>query len=166
MNFDTLKTQSPEQLAEIAAKCGVKFHPRAKPETILKNIAADPDKIIKQIMETVLLAPQNKQPEMQHKATEQQKPVYLHSQEDIEELIAHIKAKVPQFEATYPGDGTVIFRCKGAEESCNMSIPPRIILMKAETVSRGRLVLLGLNEHFDRTAASGNSAYTNTVLAG
>lgn len=153
MNFEHLKTMDASQLREIAGKQGLHVHHKAKNETV-----------IKQIMESALL-PKSPTPEMQHMAAQPAKPVYNHTEEDIEALIAPIKARIPQFEAIYPNDGTWIFRCKGAEESGNMSIPPRVIKMKAENVSRGRLILMGLNEHFDKTTASGNNAYTNSVLS-
>jgi hypothetical protein len=154
MNFDNLKTMTPEQLREVAGRQGLNVHPRAKPETI-----------IKQIMEAVL-TPQ-KLPEMQHKALAPVKPVDHNTPEDVEAAIADIKARVPAFESRYDeAENTWHFRCKGAEECGNMDIPLRVIKMKAQNVSRGRLALVGLTEHFDRTVAGGNSAYTNAVLAG
>lgn len=154
MNFEHLKTMSREQLLEVAGKQGMRVHWKAKSENI-----------IKQIMEAVL-TPQ-KPAEMQHKA-EKPAPVADHNTpEQVEAVIADIKARVPQFEAIYNSEeNTWHFRCKGAEECGNLDIPLRVIKMKAQTVSRGRLQLMGLTEHFDRTAASGNSTYTNTVLAG
>ncbi len=104
---------------------------------------------------------------MKHQAEQAKSPVFHNTPDDIEAMLAPIKAKVPQFESIYNTDeNTWYFRCKGSEECGNMSIPMRVIAIKARTVSRGRLALMGMNDHFDKTAATGKSAYTNTVLAG
>lgn len=154
MNFDNLKTLSPDQLRELAGKQGLKVHHKAKPETI-----------IKQIIESALKPATPA--EMQHVAEKPQQPVHHNTPDDVEAAIADIKAKIPQFESRYDLDeNTWYFKCKGAEECGNLAIPMRIIKLKAASVSRGRIALMGLDGHFDRGNAGGNSAYTNSVLAG
>lgn len=154
MNFDNLKAMSKEQLRELAGKQGLKIHHSAKPETIIKHI-----------MEAAL-TPQPK-PAMQHQAEKPQRPVDHNTQAEVEEALADIKRRIPEFKTIYnEEENTVHFRCKGAEECVNLAIPLRVIKMKAQNISRGKLALIGLNDHFDRTTAGGNSAYTNTVLAG
>lgn len=154
MNFDTLKDRTPEELREIAGRQGLKVHYKAKPETV-----------IKQIMEAALL-PQIQTP-MQHVAEAAQVSVDHCTPEQVEEAIAKIKAKVPGFESHYDTDeNTWHFRCRGAEECGNLDIPIRVIVMKAGTISRGRISPMGLTHEFDSINAGGKNAYTNTVLAG
>ncbi len=156
MNFDNLKTMDVNQLREVAGKQGLQVHPRA-----------GKDNIIKKIMEATLTPQQKPQTvDTPHPAEKPKKPVDNNTKEQVEAAIADIKARVPQFEAIYNDEeNTVHFRCKGAEECLNLAIPIRVIKMKAQNVARGKLSLIGLTEHFDKSIAGGNSAYTNTVLA-
>lgn len=155
MNFDNLKSMKREQLLELAGKQGLQIHPRCKDETIIRHI-----------MEKAA-APQATTPNLQHEAAAPQLSVDHNTPEEVEAAIATIKKREPQFESKYSADeNTWHFRCKGAEECGNLDIPLRVIVMKAGTISRGRLMLRGLTEQFDRTAAGGNSAYTNVVIAG
>lgn len=152
-NLDNLRTLSRDQLAEIARQSGVRVHHKAKPETI-----------IKQITDKVFLPPKVEQ---KHEAEKPMAPVFHHTQEDIEEALKDIKARIPDFISEYNvSENTVHFRCRGAEECLNLSIPMRVIKMKASNISRGRLVLRGhAPESFDRGNAVGKSSYTNVVLA-
>lgn len=153
MNLDRLKEMTPEALRELALKQGLTPHWKAKPETI-----------IKQIVDHVTMA---KPQEMQHVAETPKSPVFHNTPEEVEAMLAEIKARVPAFESKYDlTENTWHFRCKGAEECGNLDIPMRVIKMKAQTISRGKLTLMGLNDHFDKGNAGGNSAYTNNVLAG
>lgn len=158
MNFDNLKTMKREQLVELAGKQGLNVHHKAKPETI-----------IKQIMDHVLVSqkPQVAADPMVDPRLAAKRPEHNNTPEQVDAILAPIKARVPEFEVKYDlEENTWHFRCKGAEECGNLSIPLRIIKMKADTVSRGRLVLMGLTPHFDTmNSALGKNAYTNTVLA-
>lgn len=166
MNFENLKKMTPEQLAEVAGKCGVKFHPRAKAATIIKKIAENKDEIIRQIMESTLTSHKPKVELSDPRLATKKEPVFS-TEEQVEQAIAHVKAKQPKFQTVYNHDEkTVTFQCLGAEECHNLSVPLRFLVKKAEIVARGRIALMGLNDHFDKTAATGLSAYTNTVLAG
>lgn len=102
-----------------------------------------------------------------------QQPVHNNTPEDVEKAIAAIKARQPRFVSSYNlDDNTWLFQCLdsrglvGCEESGNLAIPLRLIVRQANSVSLGKRQLIGLNDHFDRTTAGGNSAYTNSVLAG
>lgn len=154
MNFENLKTMTPDQLRELAGKQGLRVHHKAKAETI-----------IKQLMEAAL-TPQAL-PKMEHIAEAAQEPVDHNTPEQVEAAIAKIIERQPALERNYNAqENTWHFRCKGAEECGNLDIPLRVIVMKAGNISRGSLRLLALNEHFDRTTAGGNNTYTNNVLAG
>jgi len=154
MDYSNLNKMTREQLLKLAGTQGIKIHPRAKEETIIKHIIENS------------VTPQTK-PQMQHEAQKPQAPVDHNTPEDVEAAIAKIKERAPQFESSYnTQDNTWHFRCKGAEECGNLDIPLRVIVMKANTISRGRLVPMGLNQHFDQLPVSGKNGYTNTVLAG
>lgn len=151
MNFEHLKTMKPDELRVIAGKQGLKIHHKAKPETI-----------IKQIMESVL-TPQA--PAMQHIAEAPQAAVDHNTPEEIEAAIAKIKERQPAFISAYSiEENTWHFSCKGTEECGNMAIPLRVIVMKAGTISRGRLAPRGLTHEFERLNSSPKNAYTDTVL--
>lgn len=151
MNLDALKAMSRPELVEFAGKQGVRVHHKAKPENIIKAIVE------------ATLAPK---PSMEHAAAAPVKPVDHNTAEEVELAIKAIKAKCPEFTSTYnTHDNSWHFKYRGAEDCGNLDIPLRIILTKAQTVSRGALKLLGLNQHFDATNAGGNNAYTNNVLS-
>ncbi len=152
-DFENLKKLSRDELRDLAFKQGLQVHHKAKAETIIKQIIEFSTTPVKQ--------------DMQHVAEKPVAPVYDNTPEDIEEAIAHIKAQHPAFVSKYDiKDNTWEFSCKGAVESGNMAIPLRVIVRRAEIIRRGRLQLIGLNDHFDKTTAGGNNAYTNSVLAG
>lgn len=154
MNFENLKTMTREQLRDLAIKQGLSPHHKAKSETIIKII-----------MEAAL-TPQ-KLPEMQHVAEKPVAPVDRNTPEEIETAIAKIRERQPKLETRYDAEeNTWHFRCLGAEECGNMDIPLRVIVSRASIISRGRLVMRGMTEHFDRTMSAPNSAYTDVVLAG
>lgn len=155
INIENLKTLSPEQLRETAGKLGLTVHWKAKPDTIIKQIA---DKAF------APTKPVEKQEAKIHVS------IYT-TPAELEAKLAKLKAEVPQFETIYsePGDDgidtVVTFRCKGTEECHNLSVPARWLLIRANLVKRGRIAPLGLAE-FERGNATGKSGYTNTVLAG
>ncbi len=154
---EKMKDMDQVELRQLAATQGVKVHWKAKPDTIRQAII---DHVSQPVKAEVMK-------DMKHPAEKPEKPVFHNTPEEVEAMLAPIKAKVPQFESSYDTDAnTWYFRCKGTEECGNLDIPMRVIAMKARTISRGRLMLMGMNDHFDKTAATGKSAYTNTVLAG
>lgn len=151
--IDKLRDMKREELLSLAATQGVQVHWKAKNETI-----------IKQIVEKIS---QSTQQGLKHVAEKPSTPVFHNTPEEVEEMLSTIKMKVPSFESIYDRDeNTWTFRCKGAEECGNLDIPMRVIQRKAAIIARGKIALRGLNDHFDKTNASGLSAYTNSVLAG
>lgn len=177
MNINTLKKLPPQQLVELAGKTGVKFHPRKSVKTILKEATDSPEDFARMILDAVTPQP-NQQVSNEFDPTNPRisrlkalaELDKLNTQEMVEEALAPLKARIPQFESSYrtEDDGAVTwhFKCKGAEDCGNLAIPMRIILVKADLVSRGKVMPRGLNQHFDQFNVSGNNAYTNTVLAG
>lgn len=158
MDFNTLKENmkkmSREELVKFADTQGVQVHWKAKPETI-----------IKQVMDKVSTPPKPVVKE-EAKSTAPKEAVF-NTRDQVEAALAHIKEKQPAFETIYSDEDKVVtFRCKGAENCMNMSVPLQWMVKQAQLVSRGRLVPMGLNEHFESlNSASGKNAYTNTVLA-
>lgn len=151
MTLEALKGKSLDELRAIATKIGIVPHYRAKPETLMR-----------QILEKSLVQPTPPKT-MEHKAEAPAKPVHNNTPEDVLEAIKMFTAK-EGFKADFPGDGTWIFKYKGAEESGNLAIPLRVIKIKAENVSRGRRAPIAMpSETFDNAVAKG---YANTVLMG
>lgn len=150
MNFDKLKALPREKLVELAGKQGVHVHHKAKAETIARLI-----------MEKTLV-PQQQPQSMQHVAEKPAAPVYHNTPEDVEAAIAHIKARSPQFESSY-SENNWLFKCLGAEEVGNLSIPMRVIVMKAGNVAKGRRVPRRL-DGFGDISTKAHSAHTNNVL--
>lgn len=161
MSFDLTKldSMSREQLMAIADQSNVRVHHKAGAEKIKEAI-------INQVM-------QPPKEELKHAAEKPKAPVFHHTPQDVEELVSKIKERVPQFRTSYSEeDNTWLFQWVSEsgrvmrEESGNLSIPPRVIKIRAETVSRGPLLLRSMNKHFDDmpTAQAGKNSYTNTVL--
>lgn len=143
MNYAELCARDVKDLRQLAAQYGIKTGPRSKAETIAKAI-----------VEFVTNKP--KQTEMKHPA-EQPAPVeaVLNTEEQIRTAIARQLEK-PGFTATFMPDDTVIFRCRGAEESIHMASILRVIKSKAESVSRGATALRGIkDDKLNPTANSG-----------
>ncbi len=93
------------------------------------------------------------------------KPVDHNTAEAVEAAIKHIKDARPEFVSSYNAtDNSWTFKYRGAEECGNLSIPLRIIVIKATNVARGALRFMALNEHFDAGSAGGKNTYTNNVL--
>lgn len=160
MNFENLKTMSREQLLEVAGKQGLQVHWKAKPETIIKQImekAFEPQKPVSVQQDDPYADPRLKA----------ERPVVYLTQDEVEAAIAPIKARRPDFVATYNLDEhTVKFSCRGAEETINMSAKPLTIRRHAEYIARGAARPMGHDRNnFDTINAQGKNAYTNTVLA-
>ncbi len=163
MNFEHLKAMEPLELKQLAGKMGLSVHHKAGKE-----------RIIKQIMEKSLLSQINpaqpdevfKGEDMRPKAVKNNaKPEYDYTEADVREACKVFLEK-DGFQAQFPGDGTWIFTYKGAQDSGTLKQPMSRIKMKASNVAKGRLALMAHpNQFFEPTAAGGNSAYTNVVLA-
>jgi hypothetical protein len=86
-------------------------------------------------------------------------PVPDNTPDDVRKAIQHVLNAKGGFEAVFPDDGTWIFRYAGAEDSGTLKMPIRIIVQKAERVSRGRysLPILGRD--------SSDTTYTGKIIA-
>lgn len=144
-----------EEVRVLAGQMGIQAHHKTGKEKLvnmIKEAALTPAK------------PQVEQ-SMEHVAAKPVEPVITNTPEMVLEAIKDITDKKPDFQALFPNDGTWIFKCKGAEESGNLSIPLRVIKMKAQSVSRGRMAPQSINHMgFDNMVTAPNSAYTNVVL--
>lgn len=147
MNFEQLKTKPREELVELAGKMGLQVHHKAGVDKIAKDI-------VEKAFEPVL----NKDP-MQHPAAAPVKETIHNTPEQVNEAIKDYLAK-DGYTAEYPGDNTWVFKYKGAEESGNLSIPLRVIKMKAGNVAKGRRALMS----HGRDGTYGNS-YVDNILA-
>lgn len=123
MDHATLAQMNRDQLLEIAERLKIKVHHKAKDETIIMKIMQQP------------VAYQNAA--MEHPASAPIAASLLNTPEQVMEAISTYVEK-EGFEAKFPGDGTWIFSYKGVSESGNLSIPLRIIKMKAESTARGK----------------------------
>jgi hypothetical protein len=138
-----LSDKSLTELRNIATRMNIKWHHRAKAETLINAITK--------------ARPVNPQP-MHHKAETPVQPTITNTEDDIRQVMQPFLAK-EGFLLNFPGDGTWIIQYKGAEESGNCSIPLRVIRNKAENVSRGRRVLKTMGkDHM-------NGTYADTILA-
>lgn len=125
MNYEELKSRDIKDLRVLAAQYSIKTHPKHKAETIAKLI-----------VEHVQAKPKATEA-MKHPAEQPVKAaLVIHTQEEVDQIVAPF-AKKDGFQSIYPGDDTVIFKYKGAEESLHLSTSLRTIRMKAESVSKG-----------------------------
>jgi hypothetical protein len=125
-----------KQLKEIAAQVGV--------QTI--DGRSNEDTIIKEILRAVQPAPQP-DIELRHSS---QKPVEkpkVHTPDEVRAKIQNFLDK-EGFEAKFD-DETWHFRYNGREDSGHLSTDMRVIVMKAESVARGRLSLKGFKDGKD-----------------
>lgn len=124
MNFEELKSRDIKDLRLLAAQYSIKTHHKQKAETVAKLI-----------VEHITAKPHGQ--EMKHPAERPtEKPLIINTEEQVREVIAPFSKKAG-FEIIFPGDNTWWFKCRGAEEAGHMSVPLRIIRMKAESVSFG-----------------------------
>lgn len=153
MSFENLKSMSRDELVILACKQGLpKPHHKSSVDTIIKNILDS-------------VQPKQEQPEQ----VAETPVVTYRTQEEIEKAVAHIKAARPNFRTEYT-DHTVKFVCgegrRVAEETVNLSVPLRVMLMIAEQIKYGPRALRAYNNvGFESGNAQGINAYTNVVLA-
>ena len=152
MTREELELKDITEIKKIAADLNIKPHARAGKATIIDKIMQQPKAYIAEVT--------------RHKAELSEEPTQFYTREQVEHAIRPFLQK-PGFEAKFSDDGqTWHFRCKGAEDSGHMSVPLRVIVQKAQTVSGGaRRVRVHTQDHFDTGTAQGRNAYTNTVLA-
>lgn len=122
MDFSNLQNMELDALKELAFKQGLTPHHRVKKETLIKQIIENATK------------PQVKQ-EMQHPAEKKSPEAKMNTEEEIRDACKQYFSK-DGFEVTFH-ENTWRFRYKGAEDSGHMSVPLRVIRMKASTVAGG-----------------------------
>lgn len=133
MNFEELKSRELPDLRKLAAQYGIPTHHRQKAETIAKMI-----------VEHLMNKP--KEDPMKHPAEQPDKPpTHICTEDEVRAACAKSLEKTG-FTITFPGDETVIFKCRGAEESIHLSTVLRVIKSKAEGVSLGARNLRGFND--------------------
>lgn len=127
MIYDELIKRDIKDLRVLAAQYSIPTHHRAKAETIAKLIIEHITTKIPQIQ------PQDS---MKHPAEQPQANMAVNSEEAVRGAIKKYLEN-EKFTATFPGDDTVIFKCRGAEESVHLSTIMRVIVSKAQSVSVG-----------------------------
>lgn len=126
-----MNIENIEQARDLAKKMGLRVHHKSSMPTI-----------IKQIMEAQKV-PITKP--MEHKAEKAVTPEITNTEEQVLEAIKPYLT-VDGFTAQFLPDNTWVFKRGKAEDSGNMSIPLRVIRMKAENVSRGTRQLRGFKD--------------------
>lgn len=122
MNYSELVSRPVADLRLLAAQYGIKTHHKAKAETIAKLIVEHISK---------------PKAEMLHPAeVKSQEPPPVHTEEAVRAKLKTLAEK-QGFTMEFPGDDTVIFKYRGAEESVHLSTIMRVIVNKAQNVSMG-----------------------------
>jgi hypothetical protein len=147
-NYEELKQMDIVKLREIAKAHNVPVHH-----------ASGAEKIAKAIMEKFFEDAKPKAVEEQHPLVKPTQPVFHNTEEEVRTAVESITSK-EGYSVNFPGDNTVIFKFKGAEESCNLDIPLRVIKQKAQNVARGRIAprSLGTDGQY--------KGYADTILVG
>jgi hypothetical protein len=122
INFDKLKDMTPEAIRTLAIQQGLSPHPRAKVATIAKQIIEKVTQPIKQELKHPAQLPPKREAKSNTEA-------------EVREACQAFFAK-PGFEAIFEGE-TWHFKYKGTEDTGHMSVPLRVIALKARTVSQG-----------------------------
>lgn len=140
-----------EELRKLADTLGLKPHHKASDETVINQIMQQP-------MSRIEAAINGKV----------EKPVVVASVNTKEQVLESIKKFTEKegFSASFNDkDNTWHFKCRGAEDSGNLSIPLKVIVTKADMVSKGAKRLLAHDPtNFDPGNSQGKNAYTNNVL--
>lgn len=121
MNYDNLQKLELPELRTLAIQQGMTPHHRAKKDTL-----------IRQIIEHVTQPPVKK--DMKHPAEQPPKEAKLNTEADVSEAIKPFMKE--GYQAIFTEENWH-FKYKGAEDCGHMSVPLRVIRMKAESVSRG-----------------------------
>ncbi len=140
---DALENKSLDELKAIAKKLNITHGGNIKAETLLMKIKQQPQAYVRD--------------SMKHVATTPVPPSHVNTPEQVLDAIKPYMKE--GFDARFPNDGTWTFSYKGRDDSGNLSIPLRIIKMKAEMVSRGRMA----PKSFGRDGTYGSS-YSDTIL--
>jgi urease gamma subunit len=123
---------------KVAEKLNIKHTDNASDENLAHQIAQQPKSLIAKAVNEAAA-------ELKHVAEVPKAAVYENTPEQVMETIKAIAAK-DEFKVNFPGDGTWHFAYKGAEECGNLSIPLRVIKMKAENVAKGARKIKGFRD--------------------
>lgn len=143
MNFENLNKLPIEELRSLAAKQGIKVHHKMKPETLAKAIAASATE--PQVNKT--------KEQLKHTAELPKAPAKINTEEEVRDVCQKFFAK-EGYEAIFK-DEIWHFKYNGSEDSGHMSVPLRIIRMKAENVSRGARKPITMTFDGERIFAAG-----------
>lgn len=149
---DLVKRGEQKELMQLAVSQGLSPHHRCAPETIAKMIMdnmVNPVPTVKHQEETSKIIDVKKEPKLN---TEDEIRIACKKYFDKQGFVAEFT------------DETWHFKCRGAEDSGHLTVPLRVIVMKAEMVSYGRRSPMGLTDFDSLANATGKNAYTNTVL--
>lgn len=142
------------ELQKLAMQNNITVHHRTG-ETKLRQLIAD--KLFADSMQKPKEAAVQHEPKIQ--------AVHFNTREDVQKIVDRIQATKPSFLAEFSDeDPTVKFTYRGAMDTCNMSLPIRLIQMCATGVARGAYVLETKNEYFDPLPTNNQSQYTAKVL--
>jgi len=120
---NNLSEKSLPELKAIATDLNIKYNPKIGAEKLIERISQQsPNRV-----ETAL---------KQNSVDVGEVKVTTNTIEDVEIAIKkHLDN--PNFYADFKDDNTVIFKCKGAEDSVNLAVPLRVIKQKADMVASG-----------------------------
>lgn len=154
-NFDNIlqlaRDGKKSELLELARSQGMKVHHSCGPQKIAEAI----------INHVTQLSQPVKHDAMKHPAEQPQAaPMHINTPEEVREACKQFFEK-DGFEVRFRDDDTWHFRCKGAEDSGHMSVPLRVLKLKAMTVSGGARRLVTDNKNFDDNAGQG---FANQVM--
>lgn len=123
-----------KEVVDIAENLNIHVSEHESEDSVLYKINQQPKALVDNAMKHVAELPA-------------QAPRHDNTKEDVLKAVEKFTA-IEGFQAIFnEEDNTVHFKCKGAEECVNLSIPLRIIKMKAETVSRGRRGLRAIRDN-------------------
>ena len=136
IDFANLKKMPQDQLKLLARQQGVVFRGNPSVDTLVQKIIAHVNDPTAQI--------QKKAREMQHPSqVAEKKEIKWNTPEEIREAIKKQLDK-DGFQALFT-DETWHFKFRGAEDTGHLSVPLRVIKMKAENVSYGARALPTVN---------------------
>lgn len=141
IDLDNLNKLTIDQLRALASQHGVIVHHRMKEDTLIKHISEK------------MMAPQVNKKELKHVAELPKTTPKINTEEEIREACAKYFSK-EGYQATFKDD-IWHFKYAGSEDSGHMSVPLRIIRMKAEQVSHGARKPMTMNFDGDKIFAAG-----------
>lgn len=149
ITVESLKAMELPELRKVAEGMGIRAHANAKADTLIHKIMQQP-RVAKATAVEKLENPS------QYEAA----PLVSNTQEEVLDALKKFTAK-DGFKVSFLDDGkSWHFSYKGCEDSGSMFIPLRVIVMKAEVVSRGKRALMSMGN--DGTY----KGYADNILVG